>query len=172
MMGYRGEMNYCPQCGSQLTAKEVDGRQRPACQRCDYVFWNTPVPVVAAVVEWQGKILLARKSEWPPGRWALIAGFPEAGEVLEEAILRELREETGLEGQVLGLIGVYSLPGRNQIFVVYRVKAAGDEVQLGEELEAAREFRADELAPVLENLPPQSGAARALRDWLQLRITS
>ena len=165
-------MNYCPQCGSPLTVKEIDGRPRPACQACDYVFWNTPVPVVAAIVEWQGKILLARKREWPPGRWALIAGFPEAGEVLEEAILRELWEETGLRGQVLGLIGVYSLPGRNQIFVVYRVMAIGEKVQLGEELEATREFGADELAPVLENLPPQSGAARALRDWLRLKTAS
>lgn len=159
-------MRYCPQCGNLLVPKEVDGRERPSCPACDYVFWNNPVPIVAAIVEKEDRVLLARKKEWQPERWGLIAGFPEAGETLETAVMREVREETGLECDVLGLVGVYSLTSVNQIFIVYRIKAKSGQVRLGEELEALKEFGRDELAQVLTDLPPRSGAARALRDWL------
>ena len=160
-------MNYCPQCGSLLTPRQIDGRERLACPACAYIFWNTPVPVVAAIVERAGHLLLARKQEWPPGHWALIAGFPEAGETMEEAVLREVREEIGLEGEVMGLVGVYSLPYRDQVFIVYRVRAEDGEIQVDQELEAVREVPPEGLGPVLQNLPPQAGAARALRDWLR-----
>jgi NADH pyrophosphatase NudC (nudix superfamily) len=162
------DAKYCPHCGQLLSQQQVDGRERPSCALCGYVFWDTPVPVVAAIVEREGSVLLARKREWPPGRWALFAGFPEAGETMEEAILREVHEEADLEAKVLGLIGVYSLPHRNQVFIVYRLSVEVGEVNVGEELEAIRAFRRDELAGVLEHLPPEAGAARALRDWLQI----
>lgn len=165
----REKMKYCPQCGNILTPKEIAGRERLACDSCNYVFWNNPVPVVAAIVEKEGRVLLAYKKDWQPGAWGLVAGFPEAGETLEEAVLREVREETGLEGEVLGLVGVYSLLYRNQVFIVYGVKAGGGALRVGEgeELETLKEFGQEELVQVLANLPPQSGAAQALRDWLR-----
>ncbi len=162
------DVEYCPHSGYFLSPQEVDGRKRPACAACGYVFWNVPTPVVAAIVERGEKILLARKRRWPPGRWALFAGFPESRETMEEAVLREVYEEASLKGEVLGLVGVYSLPRRNQVFIVYRLRVAGGKVNVGEELEAIREFGRDELPAVLEHLPPQAGAARALRDWLQM----
>ncbi len=162
----REKAKYCLQCGSLLAVTERNCRERLECTACDYVFRNNPVPVVAAIVEREERILLARQKEWPPEMWALIAGFPEAGETMEAAILREVREETGLAGEVLGLVGVYSRPSGNQVFIVYRVRAMEGQVQVEEkELEAIREFTRYELPQVLANLPSQSGAARALRDW-------
>jgi NAD+ diphosphatase len=156
---------YCPECGASLAPQVIAGRERLACPACGYVWWDNPVPVVAAIVERGGRVLLARKKEWAPGRWGLVAGFPEAGETMEEAVRREVHEETSLQATLLGLVGVYSLPQRNQVFIVYRVQAAGP-WQASEELEALREFERAEIAEVLANLPPQSGAGRALRDWL------
>jgi len=157
---------HCPQCTTPLVQRVEVGRERLACPSCGYVFWNNPVPVVAAIVEVGDKVLLGRKQPWPPGRWGLVAGFLEAGETMEEGVLRELREETGLEGEVVGLVGVYPILHRNQVFLVYRVRATGT-WQVGEELEALREFSRDELPAVLEHLPPQSGSGRALRAWME-----
>lgn len=159
-------MRYCPQCASPLGTREIEGRPRLSCPACDYVFWNNPVPVVAAILEQDDHILLARKAGLPPELWILFAGFVEPEETTEEAVLREIGEETGLQGEILGLVGVYSLPQRNQIFIVYRVRVEQAEPRMGEELEAIRAFTRGEIPLVLRYLPPQSGAGRALRDWL------
>ena len=74
---------------------------RPARIRtCGYVHWNNPLPVVAAIVEYEGKILLARNAAWPEGMFALITGFLENGETPEEGIAREVLEETSLQAEI------------------------------------------------------------------------
>lgn len=75
---------------------------------------KSPLLTVDAVVERAGKVLLVRRRN-PPYRdcWALPGGFVEYGESVEEAVVRELKEETGLEIRVKGLLGVYSEPGRD-----------------------------------------------------------
>lgn len=158
------ETKYCPWCGAPLALQDIAGQLRPACS-CGYVFWDNPIPVVGAIVELGERVLLARKAGWPAGRWGLVAGFVEAGETMEEAAAREVREETGLAAEVLGLVGVYTLLERCQVYIVYRLRAAGP-WQVGEELEVLREFTREEVAKVVQALPPPSGAGRALRDWL------
>jgi NAD+ diphosphatase len=159
-------MRYCPICGCNLVDKEADGRLRRACNQCDYVHWNNPTPVVAAIAEQGDFILLARKNGWPPNKWGLIAGFPEAGETLEEAILREVAEETGLEGKIMELIGVYSLLWKNQVFIVYRVKVQPGPLCVCEELECIHKFYPNRIHTILNELDPQDGAGRALNDYL------
>jgi NAD+ diphosphatase len=158
------EIKYCPWCGEPLTLREIEGRPRLTCS-CGYVFWDNPVPVVGAIVELGGRILLTRKATWPAGRWGLVAGFVEAAETTEQAAVREVREETGLAAEVLELVGIYTLLDRKQVYIVYRLRAAGA-WQVGEELEALREFSRQEVAELVKGYPPQSGAGRALRDWL------
>jgi len=122
---------------------------------------------VGGIVELGKKVLLTRKAGWPPDRWGLVAGFPEAGETMEEAVRREIQEETALSAEVVGLVGVYTLVARNQVYIVYRTRAQG-EWHPGEELEALREFTRAEVAALVERLPVHSGAGRALREWLDL----
>jgi NADH pyrophosphatase NudC (nudix superfamily) len=59
-----------------------EGGRAPRCpdDTCGYAHWNNPLPVVAAIVELDGKILLARNAAWPEGMFALITGFLENGE--------------------------------------------------------------------------------------------
>jgi NADH pyrophosphatase NudC (nudix superfamily) len=159
-------MRYCPICGCNLINKEADGRLRRACKQCDYVHWNNPTPVVAAIAEQGDFILLARKKGWPPNKWGLIAGFPEAGETLEEANLREVGEETGLDGEVIDLIGVYSLPWKNQVFIVYRVIVQPGPLSVGEELECIHKFYPNQIDYILSELGRHDGAGRALIDYL------
>ena len=61
------EMKFCPSCAAPLRPKKVEGRIRLCCEAdgCEFVFYNNPTPVVAALVEHGGTVLLVRNKEWP-----------------------------------------------------------------------------------------------------------
>ena len=97
-----GEMKFCPYCASSLKAGQIEGVERFACSSpdCDYVFWDNPTPVVAALVEHEGHVVLVRNRSWPPKWYGLVTGFLERGEEPTDGVLREVREELGqLEGR-------------------------------------------------------------------------
>jgi ADP-ribose pyrophosphatase YjhB (NUDIX family) len=104
------KMKFCPKCGGDLKSAEIDGRSRLGCssQTCDYVFWDNPTPVVAALVEREGIVVLVRNKEWPQKIYGLVSGFLEKNETPESGILREVKEELGLNGQIDDFIGCYS----------------------------------------------------------------
>lgn len=157
---------YCPRCAQPLITADVDnGPQRQRCPdtACGFVHWNNPVPVVAAIVEHEGKIITARNSAWPPGMFALITGFLEKDDPdPASGVLREVEEELGLKGRVAEFVGHYPFERMNQLIIAYHVVAEG-EIVLNEELV---EFRRN--AP--EALRPWPGATgTALRDWMLRR---
>jgi 8-oxo-dGTP diphosphatase len=76
--------------------------------------YEVPTLATDAVLVEEGRVLLVRRGRDPfAGRWALPGGFVEVGETVEEACVRELAEETGLEAEVVDLVGVYSDPDRD-----------------------------------------------------------
>ena len=158
------KVNYCLHCGCRLSLRNIDGRDYQACpdKDCGYVHWDNPLPVVAAVVEYRGNVLLARNKAWPPKIFGLITGFLEKGESPEKAVIREVREELGLDAVVEGLIGIYAFEKQNQIIMAYHLKAEGDICM------------SDELAEVI-SVPPEKvrawnfGTGLAVKDWLQKR---
>lgn len=112
-----------------------------------------PHLTVDAVVERGGRILLVRRRAQPfQGAWALPGGFMDRGETLEEAVLRELREETGLGGRVLGIVGAYSRPDRDPrghtVSVVYAVASAKGRARGGDDAAEAAWHRMDRLPPL------------------------
>lgn len=128
-------MKYCPECASLLELKRIDGVERKACTSspCSFVHWDNPVPVVAALVEFQGKIVLARNSQWPEGIFSLVTGYLERNETPEEAVVREVKEELGLHGKVQEFIGCYSFTEKNQVILAHWVMATG-ELRTGSEI--------------------------------------
>jgi len=100
-------------------------------------FPHPRLTVDAAAVK-DRRVLLVRRGR-PPfgGTWALPGGFVERGETLEEAVLRELEEETGIAGVVLGIVGAYSRPDRDPrghtVSVVYAVEPAGGDLRGGDD---------------------------------------
>ena len=92
--------SYCPCCATALVtqtqAQTQADRVRTLCPACGWVHWNNPLPVVAAVLEFEGKVLLAQNATWPGGMFGLITGFMESGETPAQAAVREAFEETGL----------------------------------------------------------------------------
>ena len=157
---------YCPSCATALApiSQMEDGgeKTRLRCAACGFTHWNNPVPVLAAVIEYQGQVLLARNAAWTHRMFALITGFMEAGETPEEGIAREIAEETSLTVQSLKLIGVYDFQRMNQLIVAYHAKAEG-EVMLSPELV---EYR---LYPLEKVKCWPAGTGYALADWLRSR---
>jgi NADH pyrophosphatase NudC (nudix superfamily) len=112
--------HFCPRCAAPLTGRSTDAEQRSACSAgCGFVDYDNPIPVVAAVVEHEGCIVLARNRAWPETWYALIAGFLERGEPPEQAVVREVREELGLDATAPALIGAYAFPRMNQVIIAY-----------------------------------------------------
>lgn len=152
---------YCPQCSKPLVDAEHGGRVRRACadSACGFVHWDNPVPVVAAVVEHEGQIILARNVAWPPSFYALITGFLERGESPESGVQREVEEELGLQPQAANYIGTYEFSRQNQLIIAYHVPATGT-VTLNEELADWKHVAFGDI----RYWP--AGTGYALRDWL------
>ena len=157
---------FCPQCATALAfitqAEDGGDKMRLRCPACNYTHWNNPVPVLAAVIESDGQILLARNAAWPGKMYALITGFMEAGETPQEGIAREIAEETSLTTDSLDLIGVYDFQRMNQIIIAYHAVCHG-EVHLSPELVDYRLY-----APQSVKCWP-AGTGYALSDWLKSR---
>lgn len=114
-------------------AEDGGDKTRLRCPACDFTHWNNPTPVLAAVIEYRGQILLARNAAWSGKMYALITGFMEAGETPEEGIRREIAEETQLATHALRLLGVYDFQRMNQVLIAYHAVCEG-EVKLSPEL--------------------------------------
>ncbi|MCB4363866.1 NUDIX domain-containing protein [Hydrogenophaga taeniospiralis] len=160
------DFRFCPACATplRLTGAEEDGgfKERLRCPACDFTHWNNPTPVLAAIVELQGRVLLARNAAWQHRMFGLITGFMEAGETPEEGIRREIAEETSLDVTELRLVGVHDFQRMNQIIITYHAVAQG-EVRLSPELV---EYRL--LAPEQVKCW-HAGTGLALADWLRSR---
>jgi len=138
------------------------GLARRACPACDYVHWDNPLPVVAALVERDGLVVLARGQGWSAKMFGLITGFLERDETPEAAVAREVKEELDLDAQRVELIGIYPFQRKNELILAYHVAASG-EIRLNEELAEVR------LLPPERLRPWDFGTGLAIRDWLHAR---
>jgi NADH pyrophosphatase NudC (nudix superfamily) len=158
------EFRYCPLCKTELVPGTHGGRQRLACPACEFVNWGNPTPVVAAIVERAGRVVLVHGVGRPPHWFGLVAGFLESGETPEQAVMREVDEELGIDAQLGGFVGVYTFPRMNQIIFVYHVKGGSGEIRLAaDELDAYKEI------PIERVKPWPQGTGPGLRDWLATR---
>ncbi|MCX7164224.1 MAG: NUDIX hydrolase [Rhodocyclales bacterium] len=157
---------YCPGCAAPLaliTQSEDGGdKARLRCPACGFTHWNNPTPVLAAVIEYEGKILLARNAAWTTRMFGLITGFMEAGDTPDGGMVREIREETSLATSALTLIGVYDFQRMNQVIIAYHAACHG-EVRLSPELSDYRLFAPEAVKCW------RAGTGQALADWLQAR---
>ncbi|MCW4354452.1 NUDIX domain-containing protein [Hoyosella sp. YIM 151337] len=156
------EFRYCPRCAAPLQDAAIDGVVRRSCPQCGFIHWSNPVPVVAAIVEHQGDIILAHNKTWPPTWFGLITGFLESGETPETGVQREVKEELSLDPLAVSLVGHYPFEQMNQIIIAYHVEAEGA-IALNEELDEIKRV------PPAQLKPWGFGTGHAVADWLRTR---
>lgn len=101
------KFKFCPKCGRKLANKKVHGRSRLVCENCNFIFYQDPKPTVGVFIVENNKVLLAKRAVEPfKGWWDSIGGFMEEGETPQETAVRETKEETGLDIELLEILGV------------------------------------------------------------------
>ncbi len=138
---------YCLRCGTQLVARFQEDRDRPTCPACGFIHYLDPKVAVAVVLGHGGGILLGRRNISPgKGWWSFPAGYVNRGEILEEAAVREVREEMGVTVRLTGLVGLYSERDDPVILVVYAGAIESGEPRAdGHEVSELRSFAVDDL---------------------------
>jgi 8-oxo-dGTP diphosphatase len=142
-------MKYCPNCGSQLASRVMHGLSRPACSNCQFVHYAGPKVAVGVVISRDGRILLSRRAIDPgKGRWSFPSGYVDLGETTASAAVREVKEETGFDVRLDGLIGVYSNASRPVVFIVYGGEVVGGSPAVCDEVEEVGLFSDIDLPPL------------------------
>ena len=102
-------LEYCSSCGKNNVYGFIDGHNRYHCKSCGTIHYQNPKPTATIICLQEGKILLAKRAFEPAkGEWGLPGGFMELNETLSEAAIRELKEETNLDGSVTELLSTCS----------------------------------------------------------------
>jgi ADP-ribose pyrophosphatase YjhB (NUDIX family) len=120
---------YCPRCGAPLAEGVRFGRTRRFCRYCGFIHFQDPKVAVGALVSDGRRVLLVRRAAAPRvGYWALPAGYMDGDELPEEALVREVAEETGLRIMVRDFLSVTPLAGWDEqrgLLLLYRAEPAG-----------------------------------------------
>jgi len=158
---------FCGVCGTPTEA--VAHERARVCPACKHTAYPRLSPAMMALVWREGELLLARAPHFSAGMYSALAGFVEAGESLEDCVVREVLEETGVQVADLRYFGSQSWPFPHSLMVAYTARWTGGEIvpQPGE-IEDAQWFALD----ALPGIPPRfsiSGhlirdAAQALRE--------
>jgi NAD+ diphosphatase len=176
MMFWHARHRYCGLCGSPTCSEEAGHMRRCTNPGCDTMHFPRTDPAVIMLVTHGDRALLGRNKNFPlPGMFSTLAGFVEPGESLEDAVAREVREETGIE---VGAVHYHSsqpwpFPANIMLGFVAEALTTAITIDYGE-LEDARWFERDWLLTHVDDdtfrLPRLDSIARRLiEDWLHAR---
>lgn len=142
---------FCGRCGRATVHHERDRARQ--CPGCGLVSYPRVSPAVIVLVSRGDRFLLARNASFPGKRYSILAGFVEAGETLETAVVREIREEVGIEVRNVAYFGSQPWPFPHSLMVGFTAEHASGEIAIdGEEIVDAGWYRADpEQLPELPN---------------------
>ena len=169
MVYWRQRHRYCGACGT-VTVPQQAGHVM-SCPRpgCGTEAFPRIDPAIIVLVTDGERALLGRQASWPAGRYSTIAGFVEPGESFEDAVVREVREETGVEVVDASYQSSQPWPFPSSLMIGFLARAGATTISHPDgELEDARWFTRDELASGMPALPPpQSISFRLIAEWYQ-----
>jgi NAD+ diphosphatase len=135
---------FCGACGKPTVAHASE-RSR-VCPACGLAHFPRIAPAVIAAVTRGDEILLGRSAHFPPGIYSVLAGFVEPGESLEQAVFREVLEETGVEVEDVRYFGSQPWPFPHSLMLGFTARYRTGELRVdGVELVDARWFHRDEM---------------------------
>jgi NAD+ diphosphatase len=156
---------FCGACGTPTD--HATGERARRCPACGLLVYPRISPAMMVLVTRGRELLLGRGVNFPPGRYSALAGFLEAGESIEEAIVREVREEVGVGVGSLRYFGSQSWPFPNSLMIAFQAEYAGGDLRPDPaELADAQWFPLE----ALPQLPPRHSIARALIDSTVARL--
>ena len=128
---------FCPVCGGGLGSKLLKSGEpeRLVCGSCAFVFYLDPKVAVGTIIrDDQNRVVLVKRAIEPGyGKWVFPGGYVDRGEKLEDAAVREAREECGLEVVLEGLVSLHSYRGKTPIIIVWAARAVGGELKVADE---------------------------------------
>ena len=158
---------FCSRCGTPTVARSEE-RAR-ACPKCRFTVYPPVSPAIMILIMRGREVLLGRKKGWAPGRYSALAGFVEPGEMLEDTVRRETREEVGVEVENIRYFGSQPWPFPNSLMIAFFCDYAGGDICPQEtEIEAAEWFDVFQLP----QLPSKISIARRLIDAAVVTIKS
>lgn len=131
-------MKHCGQCGAELhEGPDKSGHQRRSCPACNWAWYDPPTPVTLVLVTTtDGNVVYCRKNSFEPGRWSVVSGFIPKGERAEDAALREVKEETGLDTEIVRFMGTHVYGARpDQIVIAFHVRVIGGSPRAGDDVD-------------------------------------
>jgi NADH pyrophosphatase NudC (nudix superfamily) len=146
-----------------MYAATIDGVERQQCEDCNYVIWENPVPVVAAIVIYKEQLVLARNQRWPQGHFSFITGYVEKNETPEQSAVREVQEELNLDTHKTRFLGHYIFEPKNQLLITYEIQTFG-ELQPGEELAEIK--LVPQAAVAAYDFGPMTLTQQIINEWL------
>lgn len=169
LLEWRENHRHCGRCGA--VTELGDRGASLTCPRCGLSAFPRVSPAVIVLVHDEDRILLGRAHRFPPGMYSTLAGFVEPGESAEDALRREVREESGVEVEDLRYFGSQPWPFPHSLMLGFHARYAGGGIRTDEtEMEDVRWFTAADLP----ELPTPVSIARRLIDaylsgWAGLR---
>jgi NAD+ diphosphatase len=149
---------FCAKCGAKTEL--ADQGYRRHCDACGADHFPRTDPVVIMVIKHGDKILLGRQASWPEGMLSALAGFMEPGETLEDAVRREVREESGLVVGRVEYVTSQPWPFPSSLMIGCLCEALTDEITVDtKELEMARWFSRDEVRLMMDDKHPDGWRA-------------
>ena len=167
MAHWRQRHRYCGVCGAANTSASAGHVMKCSRPSCAAEHFPRLDPAIIVLVTDGERALLGRQATWPPGRYSTIAGFVEPGESLEDAVAREVLEETGVSVAECDYHSSQPWPFPSSLMIGFTARAAAGAVaRADEELEDVRWFSRAEIASGHPGLPPpQSVSFRLIEDW-------
>jgi len=167
MVLWRQRHRYCGSCGAPTHAESAGHVMKCSNAECGAEHFPRLDPAIIVLVTDGERALLGRQAAWPPGRYSTIAGFVEPGESLEDAVAREVLEETGVQVVEAEYHSSQPWPFPSSLMIGFTARAAAGSVpRADEELEDARWFTREQIASGEPRLPPrQSVSLRLIEDW-------
>ena len=140
---------FCTQCGTKLRQRTHEGRRRPACPDCGLIAFDDPKVAVGVLATRRGKLVLVQRDQEPHrGSWSFPSGFVDAGEGLEQAAIRETKEETGLDVRIQRQLGAFAAPGDRVVFIAYAARVVAGRIAVGRGCQDVRDFDPAALPPL------------------------
>jgi len=166
---WRARQRYCGACGAATLASHAGHCMVCSDPGCAQQYFPRIDPAIIVLVSDGERALLGRQAGWPPRRVSTIAGFVEPGESLEDAVVREVAEETGVRVHNVRYDSSQPWPFPSSLMLgFFASAAAGSIVRVSGELEDARWYTREEITSGAALAPPtQSISWRLIETWLK-----